>query len=234
MDLSSLATIINAYQDLLASVDKWFAVCTEAAADEISCRKGCSECCRGLFDITLLDAVLLKQGFDLLPDEVRRVVLARSQDRLRHLRFLWPEFSHPYILNLRPEADWETLMPDDDETPCPLLGENGSCLVYSHRPMTCRLHGLPLVDLSGEVLHEEWCTLNFTGSTPLLRPELRGDFNRFFQKEVSLLQVFAQQLIKKKLSELDTFIPTALMIDYATFDWEVWGASAPIVPNDPC
>lgn len=32
-----------------------------------------------------------------------------------------------------------------DEGPCPLLDEGGACLLYDHRPVICRTHGLPIL-----------------------------------------------------------------------------------------
>jgi Fe-S-cluster containining protein len=97
-----------------------------------------------------------------------------------------------------------------------LLDSEGHCLVYEHRPMTCRLHGLPLIDISGEVMHDEWCTENFRGANPLTLAEgLKGDFDRFFREEVKLDRELSQQLFGTIIYELDTVIPAALLIDFA-------------------
>lgn len=214
--------ILQEYSNLLSQIDKWFGRCMASFPNDISCTKGCCECCRSLFDITLLDAVFLKSGFDKLPEEIRNRVTERSKGRLQELRLKWPELSLPFLLNHRPEEEWQQLMPDDDETPCVLLGEDGFCLVYDNRPMTCRLHGLPLIDPDGDILHDEWCTLNFPDSDPTLLKELRDDFTLFFKREVSLFRELESQLLNKKIKELDTFIPLALLVDYSGFDWEGW------------
>jgi Fe-S-cluster containining protein len=211
--------ILAKYAALLASVDQWFAICIANAGPEIACKTGCSECCRGLFDITLLDALYLKSGFDRLDPVTRASVLDKAKRRLLALQDLWPDFAAPYILNYRPEEEWEILMPDNDETPCPLLAENGTCLVYGFRPMTCRLHGLPLVDISGEVMHDEWCTLNFTRENPLEIDELRWRFNALFREELLIFRELTFKLFKHRVNELDTFIPTALLIDFTHFPW---------------
>ena len=216
--------VLGEYRRLLTDVDTWFRGCIARLGEKIRCVEGCSECCRGLFDITLLDAALLKDGFDRLDAATREQVLARCRERLAGMRRLWPDFAHPYLLNSRPEEEWEILMPDDDETPCPLLGEDGRCLVYEFRPMTCRLHGLPLVDLTGEVLHDEWCTLNYVDGDPLTDAELRGEFTRIFQEEVRLFRRFSAELLGREFRELDTFIPTALLVDFARFDWRRFAA----------
>lgn len=209
--------IIGRYWELLGKVDAWFAESMRRHPEKIACRSGCSECCRGLFDITLLDAFFLKAGFDALPPEVQAPVLEKCRARLAGMRLLWPEFDHPYLLNHRPDEDWELLMPDEDESPCALLGSDGRCLVYANRPMTCRLHGIPLVDSSGEVMHDEWCTMNFTADNPLELDGLRAEFDELFRTEVALFREFTEKLLGERVSELDTLIPTALLIDFDSF-----------------
>ena len=196
----------------------WFRRSRDRAAQEIRCGQGCSACCRGLFDITLLDAALLQQGFAQLRPAVRKGVLERARRRLPELERRWPGFSHPYLLNHLPDEEW-TSMPEDDMTPCPLLGEEGACLLYADRPMGCRLHGLPQVDLSGEVFEESWCNRNFPGTDPLARDDLRWEFRRLFEREIVLFRRFTRQLTGTVHRELDTFIPTALLIDFRQKDW---------------
>ena len=217
-----MKSILQNYGNLLISVDRWFARCVAGAGAEIACAQGCSGCCRGLFDITLLDACYLKSGFDQLDESTRRLVLDKADKRLGIIREVWPEFDAPYLLNVRPEQDWQMLMPENDETACPLLSDSGECLVYDYRPMTCRLHGLPNVDFSGEVFSEGWCTLNFSGENPLDRKELQWGFADCFQIEITLFQQFTFALFKQCINELDTFIPMALLIDFEGFDWKAW------------
>jgi len=226
--------ILACYGLLFQEVDDWFGHASGVAGSDVSCRKGCSACCKGLFDITLLDACYLASGFEKLDVLTKKTVLSRANGRLLSMQTLWPELTEPYILNYRPEADWDELMPDEDETPCVLLGDDGKCLVYDYRPMTCRLNGLPLVDISGEVFYEEWCTLNFTGRDPLAMKELRGQFRRFFTDELLLFQQLTNLLCKQQLNELDTFIPTALLIDFTGFDWTTWLQRTSMVDNPSC
>jgi Fe-S-cluster containining protein len=223
--------ILDRYRILLSRVDQWFARCVTEHPEAIVCVSGCSECCRGLFDITLLDACFLKSGFDRLPPEVRRTVRVKARRRLTKMQRHWPEFGEPYLLNYRPDEDWEVLMPEEDETRCVLLDGSGKCLVYEERPMTCRLHGAPLVDRSGEVMFDEWCSLNFIGKDPLLIDDLRWEFRRLFQDELAMFQQFAEVLIGIRINELDTFIPTALLIDFAGFDWRAWARGAEFIKD---
>ena len=216
--MQKLAFTVDAYRQLLDEVDTWFTTCLQAGGSSLACRRGCSACCRALFDITLLDAWLLKAAFANLPMDVQSQVLNRCQPRLAELRGLWPDLKNPYLLNTLPEEEWLST-PEEDQTPCPLLDEKGYCLVYADRPLTCRLHGLPNIDISGEDFDGSVCTLH--AGNPLALPEqvLRWNFREVFTQEVNLFQDFTKELIGKSWTELDTFIPLALLADYDAVDW---------------
>jgi len=207
---------VDQYLQLLEQVDSWFSDSMRLCSTSIACREGCSSCCRGLFDITLLDAALLQRGFSRLSVTLQNEVKRRVNERLQQLQLQWPEFTPPFILNRLPHDQW-LHMPENDLTPCPLLGDDGRCMVYEHRPLTCRLHGLPQIGMQGDVLCDSYCTLNFQNCDPLSLVELRADFDQFFQREVELLSQFSQQLTGRSQTELDTFIPTALLIDFDRF-----------------
>ncbi|MDD2500369.1 MAG: YkgJ family cysteine cluster protein [Geobacter sp.] len=222
--MTEVVTILNRYQELLFEVDTWFTGCSLVAGNQIACQRGCSACCRGLFDITLLDARLLRDGFEQLPQNVQQVVLAAAQQNIAGIRNRWPDFDQPYLFNSYPEEEWDLVMPEEDETPCPLLGQDGLCLVYKHRPMTCRLNGIPMVDTSGEILFDEWCSLNFIDVDPLKMQELRFRFNDIFTQEQLLFREFSRRLFGKPFNELDTVIPAAVLIDFNNFRMpeQVW------------
>jgi Fe-S-cluster containining protein len=207
--------ILVEYRQLLGRIDDWFAGCVARSGEQIACRQGCCGCCRGLFEISLLDAALLQTGFAELAAPVKEQVLTGARSRVAVLQQRWPEFQPPYILNHLPDDGWQN-MPEDDLTPCPLLGKDGSCLVYESRPMTCRLHGLPNIDCSGESFSDDWCSLNFVDSNPLQMTELRYPFRDAFTREFDLLGLFAEHETGQRQLELDTFIPSGLLIDFST------------------
>jgi Fe-S-cluster containining protein len=208
-----LNNLLDCYGVLLRDVDLWFQNCCRNHSNQILCRNGCSSCCRGLFDITLLDALYLKRGVDLLPSSVQQSVKSVAQSRLNSLSHRFPLFTKPWLLNGIPEDEWEQLMPEEDETPCVLLSEAGGCLVYDHRPMTCRLNGIPLIDVSGEELFDEWCTLNFTRHNPRLLHDIRFRFRELFSDEQVLFHELTCHVTGSQVSEIDLFIPAATVLD---------------------
>lgn len=207
-----MKTILDAYGKLLAEVDGWFHHCLELYPDDIACASGCSSCCRGLFDITLLDAWYLQRGFAQLPESQQAVLRLAAEQRLVPLTAINPAFVSPWLLNGLPEEEWDDLMPEDDEVPCVLLSEDGRCLLYEYRPMTCRLNGIPLLDLSGEEFFDEWCTLNFVSGDPRQLPEIRFACMDLFARELLLFQELLKSLTGTVRNEVDLFIPAALVM----------------------
>jgi Fe-S-cluster containining protein len=219
--MAKMNELLQRYHALLTTLDHWFAARQAQLPAAIVCSDGCSGCCRGLFDISLLDARQLRVGFEKLPAATRDGVQAKAAARLAQLQQRWPDFAPPYLLNHMKDDAW-TEMPEDDHTPCLLLDAAGRCLVYDHRPMTCRLHGLPQIDKSGEIFLGEWCSRNFVGMNPLEMDELRHDFQQLFTEEFTLLRAFAKKLCGRDSAELDTFIPLAILIDFDGFPWQAW------------
>lgn len=197
----------------MSEVDAWFHDCTVRHPQQITCRAGCSSCCRGLFDITLLDALYLKSGFDRLDESLKIGVTRAADERLKALSRQFPLFAEPWILNRIPEPEWDAIMPEEDETPCPLLSEAGVCLIYEYRPMTCRLNGIPLIDVSGEELFDEWCSLNFVMGNPLEYEDLSFRFTELFAQELLLFHELIRILTGKSISEVDTIIPAAVVLE---------------------
>ncbi|MFA5516658.1 MAG: YkgJ family cysteine cluster protein [Desulfuromonadales bacterium] len=206
-----MTEILSAYRKLLAAADAWFARCLALAPDQIRCGEGCAGCCHGLFDITFLDALALRDGLAALPAEERGTVRGRASAQVARRQEKWPAFQPPYLLNGIPPEEWDC--PEENATPCPLLSAAGRCLAYADRPLTCRLHGLPHVDFSGEVFDDAWCTRNFSATDPLASHQLRGGFRQLYTDEARLLRQLAARFGIAG-GELDTFIAAALLLDW--------------------
>lgn len=209
---------LEKYRSLLETIDSWFSSAQQQFPQAIQCRAGCSGCCRGFFDITLLDAALVAYGFQQLAPAQSAVVRSRAIARLQELQQRWPGFSSPFLLNKMPDSEW-TAMPEEDETPCPFLGDDDRCLIYKYRPMTCRLHGLPNIDLSGESFSDDFCSLNFQTVDPSSLPQLKWGFRQAFQQEIELFHTFTTQPIGRPLNELDTLLPLVPLIEFDRVDW---------------
>jgi hypothetical protein len=76
--------------------------------------------------------------------------------------------------------------------------------------------------MSGESFSDDWCSLNFVGHDPLPMKQLRWAFRAQFEAELELFRRFTTELLGEPVNELDTFIPTAVLIDFPAVDWVQW------------
>lgn len=140
--IPDLSPFFQEYEKLVAEIDGVVERVGEQHSECVNCGKGCSDCCYAMFDLTLVEAMYLNAKFaesfsgqnrsDLLDraDEadrkgyrIKRKAFQMSREGARTTEIL------EYIGSARLR--------------CPLLGEDDLCAMYEHRPLTCRLYGIP-------------------------------------------------------------------------------------------
>ena len=142
----------DGYRSLLESLDHWFAGGRQAAGGVVPCRRGCSACCHGPFDISVADAALVQAAVDRLPDGERAAVTARAGALLESMLALEPDWPAPYEVAALGEARFDRLTDALGDAPCPLLDDAGRCRIYADRPLVCRLVGLGMRTPAGRVI----------------------------------------------------------------------------------
>jgi Fe-S-cluster containining protein len=126
------------FENLLRVASAWeaeFARNKRLHGAKIQCRRGCTDCCHHLFQITELEAAFISVAVKSLPPERRQPIEQRarqySEDRER-------------LLSDRQVPDaWGNLPPAGLRLACPAL-EDGACQIYENRPLICRKYGMPL------------------------------------------------------------------------------------------
>jgi Fe-S-cluster containining protein len=88
--------------------------------DLIQCKEGCSHCCYYQVEISY------EEGLIIL-DEIEKSKIDIDWDRVEYLSKIEKEKWYQLPLEMRR---------------CPLLGDEGQCLVYDKRPLTCRKHNV--------------------------------------------------------------------------------------------
>jgi Fe-S-cluster containining protein len=144
------------YRALLGGLDDWFARGVAVAGPGVvPCRRGCSACCHGPFDITPADARLVAEGLAALPSAEREDVAARAAAQLQRCAALLPAWGAPWDVEALADETFDALTEALAREPCPALAPDGACRIHAHRPATCRLTGLGLVTPEGDVLGNE-------------------------------------------------------------------------------
>lgn len=140
------------YPALLSELDRWQAGAAAQYPGVVPCRAGCSACCHGPFDISVADALLVREAVLALPEAYRDDLLERARAQMELATELEPGFAAPWDVGQLGEARFDALADALDEDPCPALDEAGRCRIYAHRPMICRLIGLGVATPDGHVI----------------------------------------------------------------------------------
>lgn len=104
----------------------------------IKCEPQCSDCCHAVFGLFLIEAGYLKEHFDRLADEEKRAALLRCEEAEKSLERL-----QNMLRAHEGDPQMQAYVISRERIPCPLLNENQDCILYPHRPITCRVYGIP-------------------------------------------------------------------------------------------
>lgn len=143
------------YKALLADVDRWYRSVQAAHPAEVPCTKGCRDCCIGLFDVSLADRELLREGLVGADAGTRKDIEERAAALVDRLREIEPGLGE--TLDGKSPEEIDDLCDAVGDVECPVLGREGECRLYEHRPLTCRMSGVPVVDVSGKTVYPEGC-----------------------------------------------------------------------------
>ena len=149
-------------RQLVQIVDAALADSVRRSGSWLACRPGCTQCCIGVFAISQLDALRLREGLAELerldPERAYRV-RQRARSAVRRLQVGFPGDANTGVV-AEDTREFEEFANDE---PCPVLDpETGLCDLYAARPMTCRVFGPPVRSEGGLGV----CELCFQGATP--------------------------------------------------------------------
>ena len=161
----------------------WDRAAERTVPGEIACRAGCFGCCVGLFDISLSEAVLVREGVARLTVGDREDVIGRARRIVEESATAFP--GDPRTGLLDPDRSEDA---DDDyfavvaDRACPMLElPSGRCRIYEERPITCRTYGFAW-SRDGAVFHPP-CGLNLPGASGERQLETSVDIDVLDQAE---------------------------------------------------
>lgn len=130
---------IRRYLELTARADRLFAAVEKAHGDLMPCKPGCDDCCSVYFELALIEAFTISGMF-------LRDVTGPCRDRV----LARAEVAEPLFREARSLLAGMGASGSGDvveyasklKIPCPLK-EDGCCVLYDYRPITCRIYGTP-------------------------------------------------------------------------------------------
>ena len=192
---------MDEYRRLLDRVDAWYRGVKEKHPDKVPCSKGCRDCCVGLFDVSLADGDLLREGLAAVDQATQEDIRSRAAAIVARLREIYPDLGD--TLDGWDPDDVDDLCDALGDVECPVLGPEGDCRLYASRPMTCRMSGVPLVDVTGETIYPEGCAkcqLKPKETPRLDCAALRKDERKIlrgrYRHQSGVMQLIAQAIVK--------------------------------------
>jgi Fe-S-cluster containining protein len=137
-----LKTHFVKYEALVHIVDAVFERVRKEFPKEVFCREKCSDCCYAIFDLPLIEALYLKHKFlETFSGKVKNDITEIADKTDRALVKLKRD-AYKQVKNGADQLEIVGQM-SQERVRCPLLGENNLCVLYEHRPITCRVYGIP-------------------------------------------------------------------------------------------
>jgi Fe-S-cluster containining protein len=217
--IMNLEPYFNKYQAVVDQVDAVFRKVQAEHGECVRCRVGCSDCCHALFDLTLIEAMYIKAQFDkVFKDRARALIIERANEADRAV-FRLKRQAFKDHKNGKAESE---ILEDmaAQRIRCPLLNSEDQCDMYAHRPLTCRLYGIPTV--IGDKAHS--CGLSgFEQGKPYPTVKLETIQRRLYDLSAELAAEIGSSY--PKLAELLVPVSMALLTEYSEEYLGVKGAS---------
>ncbi|HMK37198.1 MAG TPA: hypothetical protein VK463_19145 [Desulfomonilaceae bacterium] len=130
---------IERYVELVCRADRLFESVRDRHGDLLSCKPGCDDCCSVYFQLSLIEAFFLS---GMVRQHLRPTALERTLARADRIEPLFRQattsLAHMHGAGRQELSDAAARL----RVPCPLKEDRG-CVLYEHRPITCRLYGVP-------------------------------------------------------------------------------------------
>jgi Fe-S-cluster containining protein len=131
-------SLFRSYELLVDKADEAFEKTKDLHGSRMACELHCSDCCHAVFGLFLIEAANLKHHFEELDREKKKEVLLRCNETERGLKRLEKKLER-----YGEDPETQTSILARERIRCPLLDENNECVLYAHRPITCRVYGIP-------------------------------------------------------------------------------------------
>jgi Fe-S-cluster containining protein len=130
--------LFDKYKQLVAKGDEAFETIERDHGSCVKCKVGCSDCCHAIFGLFLIEAAYIQKQFNKLDRKMRREILSNAEKYEKALQKVEERLEthegDPYM---------KSYALSKERVRCPLLNKDDECIIYPHRPITCRVYGIP-------------------------------------------------------------------------------------------
>lgn len=127
------------YEQLGLAADLAFERVQREYTDAVQCKRGCTDCCHALFGLFPIEAAYLRERFAKLDPALQQEVLKRANQAEEHLTKFQTMINEAHA----DDPQMQAYAMARERIRCPLLNDQGDCVLYSNRPVTCRAYGIP-------------------------------------------------------------------------------------------
>jgi Fe-S-cluster containining protein len=195
-------------KQLAAAWETEFARNKQLHGAKIQCRRGCTDCCHHLFQITELEAAFISTAVKTLPPGKLQPMKQRARQYMHDREKLLSDRQVPDA--------WGSLPPPGLRLACPAL-EDGACQIYENRPLICRKYGMPLFNprKPDQVFA---CELNFKPGEGIEDPRLVQIHTNLYHDAVNIQEEYNRQggrrdtkpinVARAILEDFEEYLPT--------------------------
>lgn len=196
------------YEALSQAADQVFARVRDQFPDCVQCKVECADCCHALFDLTLVEALYINERFQAKFTSDERAAMLEKANRADRTIHKLKRNAYKDLQAGKSEEEILTAL-GDERVRCPLLNGQDMCELYDHRPITCRLYGIP-TSIGGK---GRTCTLSkFEGGKPYPTADIDKIHGRLQEISAELLRDIQSANIK--LADILMPLSMALMTEF--------------------
>lgn len=131
--------LFSRYSAIAKTADSLFKIIQEKYPLSVKCRIHCCDCCFAIFGVFPIEAAYISYHFSRLDRKVRRDVIRRAEKSEVEMLKAHDRLEEVFEDNQR----MKNFGLGKQRVKCPLLKNKKECVLYDHRPIICRVYGVP-------------------------------------------------------------------------------------------
>jgi len=135
------------YDALVTTADETFEKVRKTYPESVKCKIKCADCCYALFDLSLIEAIYINYRFHEIFAGTEKDKILEKANRLDRKIYKIKRNAYKEFESGKQEAAILDEMAKE-KVRCPLLNDQEQCDLYTFRPITCRIYGIP-TDIAG-------------------------------------------------------------------------------------